>query len=106
MSLDWKPFGKSEWACWSGAKSFPSGAVPMVADLDVDGCAAVAIVDADGLAIYWEKPGGDVTKNGEEDDLVSMEAYFHSPEAIRAIVFLEPEDMVSEQLVALGFEVG
>ena len=49
--LQWRRFAPGDWDAYGGAEAFPSGGEPWLAELEVDGEYAVAILDATGLAV-------------------------------------------------------
>jgi hypothetical protein len=55
--LVWRQITPFEWLGYQGAERWPNGAAPLIADLEVDGFAAQAILDPEGLSIFWDVDG-------------------------------------------------
>ncbi len=49
--LQWRRFAREDWDAYGGAEAFPGGGEPWIAELEVDGEYAVAILDATGLCV-------------------------------------------------------
>jgi hypothetical protein len=59
---DWRRFAEADWYGFAGAERFENGDEPWIAEVEVDGQPAVAIVDATGVSVFL--PEGD----GPEDE--------------------------------------
>lgn len=94
LTVEFTPFTKSDWYGFAGAERFPDGGEPLLAPLKVDGCDALAIVDANGLAVHFSV--------GDDTWEISNVVAWQSPYAARALALLKPSNAKSALLAMPG----
>lgn len=95
MNALFHPFSPSDHETFAGAEDFDGGAIPMIADMTVDGLPAIAVVDRNGVTIL-------VSDEYESFMIASFTA--KGPAAIRALAAGIPRKADTGGLNDLGFE--
>ena len=95
-ALVFRPFESADWHGYAGAESFGRGGQlpPVLADCEVDGLPAVAVLDVNGLSFMFDRRYG--------DEEVSYEVTFSGAWAARALALLGDEPLTMAGLLALG----
>lgn len=94
-ALRWIEFTACDWLCFAGSERFNEGRQPLRASMTVEGLDATAVLDSQGLVVFW----GANTETTDEN-----QATIEGASAGRAAVLLRLE-MTCDELRALGLRV-
>jgi hypothetical protein len=53
VGLCWREFSEHDWCDYMTSSTMVDGSPPLIADLTVDGCEAVAILEEHGVSVMW-----------------------------------------------------
>lgn len=95
MRLDWRRFSSLDWAGFAGAERFADGCDPFIAEAEVDGAAAIAVFDRDGLHVIAH-----VLEDGDAS------TFTYRDEGHDVLALAMPRELTTETLRAIGFTEG